>query len=75
MVAGMSFGAWVGLDVEGAKAMREWKSQGGVVLTAVGGYRATIGLDGELKRFQAPLDYHMERDALRLVVAAPGEDE
>jgi diacylglycerol kinase family enzyme len=35
---------------------------------------ATIGLDGELKRFQAPLDYHVERDALRLVVAAPGED-
>src|SRR6266705_1806751 len=27
--------AWVGLDVEGAKAMREWKSQGGVVLAAV----------------------------------------
>jgi serine protease Do len=27
--------AWLGLDVEGAKAMREWKSQGGVVLTAV----------------------------------------
>jgi serine protease Do len=27
--------AWVGLDVEGAQAMREWKSQGGVVLTAV----------------------------------------
>jgi serine protease Do len=27
--------AWVGLDVEGARAMREWKSQGGVVLTAV----------------------------------------
>ena len=27
--------AWVGLDVEGAKAMREWKSQGGVVLRAV----------------------------------------
>jgi serine protease Do len=27
--------AWVGLDVEGAKAMREWKSQGGVVLSAV----------------------------------------
>jgi diacylglycerol kinase family enzyme len=36
---------------------------------------ATIGLDGELKRFTAPLDYHIERDALRLVVAAPGEDE
>jgi serine protease Do len=27
--------AWLGLDVEGAKAMREWKSQGGVALTAV----------------------------------------
>jgi len=36
---------------------------------------ATIGLDGELKRFRTPLDYHIERDALRLVVAAPGEDE
>ena len=36
---------------------------------------ATIGLDGELKRFRTPLDYHVERDALRLVVAAPGEDE
>jgi serine protease Do len=27
--------AWVGLDVEGARAMREWKSQGGVVLASV----------------------------------------
>jgi serine protease Do len=27
--------AWVGLDVEGARAMREWKSQGGVVLAGV----------------------------------------
>jgi serine protease Do len=27
--------AWVGLDVEGAQAMREWKSQGGVVLAGV----------------------------------------
>jgi diacylglycerol kinase family enzyme len=36
---------------------------------------ATIGLDGELKRFSTPLDFHIERDALRLVVAAPGEDE
>lgn len=32
---------------------------------------ATIGLDGELKRFRTPLDYHIERDALRLVVAPP----
>jgi serine protease Do len=27
--------AWVGLDVAGARAMREWKSQGGVALTEV----------------------------------------
>jgi diacylglycerol kinase family enzyme len=36
---------------------------------------ATIGLDGELKRFRAPLDYHIERDALHLVVAPPEGDE
>jgi hypothetical protein len=36
---------------------------------------ATIGLDGELTRFQTPLDYRIERDALRLVVAPPGEGE
>lgn len=35
----------------------------------------TLGLDGELKRSQTPLEYRIERDALRLVVAAPGEDE
>lgn len=35
----------------------------------------TIGLDGELKRLQTPLDYRIERDALRLVVAPPGEGE
>jgi serine protease Do len=27
--------AWVGLEVEGARAMREWRSQGGVVLSSV----------------------------------------
>ena len=27
--------AWVGLDVEGAEAMRDWKSQGGVVVASV----------------------------------------
>ena len=37
--------------------------------------RTTIGLDGELKRMQTPLDYRIERDALRLVVAPPGERE
>jgi diacylglycerol kinase family enzyme len=36
---------------------------------------ATIGLDGELKRLQTPLDYRIERDALRLVVAPPEEGE
>jgi diacylglycerol kinase family enzyme len=36
---------------------------------------ATIGLDGELKRFSTPLDYHIERDALRLVVAPPDGGE
>ena len=36
---------------------------------------ALIGLDGELKEMKTPLDYRLERDALRLVVAPPGEDE
>ena len=38
--------AWVGLEVEGAQAMREWKSQGGVVLAGVapGGPSARAGL-------------------------------
>jgi diacylglycerol kinase family enzyme len=36
---------------------------------------ATVGLDGELKRFRTPLDYHIERDALRLVVAPSEGDE
>jgi diacylglycerol kinase family enzyme len=37
--------------------------------------RTTIGLDGELKEMRTPLDYRIERDALRLVVAPPGEAE
>ena len=36
---------------------------------------ATIGVDGELKKMQTPLDYRIERDALHLVVAPPKEDE
>jgi serine protease Do len=38
--------AWVGLEVEGARAMREWKSQGGVVVANVtpGGPAARAGL-------------------------------
>jgi serine protease Do len=40
--------AWVGLEVEGANAMREWKSQGGVVLASVApdGPSARAGLRG-----------------------------
>ncbi|HST06959.1 MAG TPA: diacylglycerol kinase family protein [Gemmatimonadaceae bacterium] len=37
--------------------------------------RTTISLDGELKRMQTPLDYRIERDALRLVVAPPEDAE
>jgi diacylglycerol kinase family enzyme len=33
-----------------------------------------IGLDGELKEMRTPLDYRIERDALRLVVAPPAGD-
>ncbi|HYU51335.1 MAG TPA: diacylglycerol kinase family protein, partial [Gemmatimonadaceae bacterium] len=36
---------------------------------------ATIGLDGELKRMQTPLDYRLERGAIRLVVAPPEGDQ
>ena len=36
---------------------------------------ATIGIDGELKKMQTPLDYRIERDALHLVTAPPKEDE
>ena len=37
--------------------------------------RTTIGLDGELKRMTTPLDYRIDRDALRLVVAPPEDGE
>ena len=36
---------------------------------------ATIGLDGELKRMQTPLDYRLQRDAIRLVAAPPEGDQ
>jgi diacylglycerol kinase family enzyme len=36
---------------------------------------ALIGLDGELKEMRTPLDYRIERDALRLVVSPPEVDE
>lgn len=34
--------------------------------------RTTVGLDGELKKMETPLDYRIERDALRLIVPPPG---
>jgi len=36
---------------------------------------ALVGLDGELKQMSTPLDYRIDRDALRLVVAPPEGDE
>jgi len=36
---------------------------------------ATVGLDGEIKRMVTPLDYRIERDALRLVVGPPEGDQ
>lgn len=35
----------------------------------------TLGLDGELKRMRSPLDFRIERDALRLVVSPPEGDQ
>jgi diacylglycerol kinase family enzyme len=37
--------------------------------------RSLIGLDGELKQMVTPLDYRIERGALRIVVAPPGKDQ
>ena len=37
--------------------------------------QTTVGLDGELKRMGTPLEYRIDRDALRLVVAPPEETE
>lgn len=36
---------------------------------------AVVSLDGELHRMETPLEYRIERDALRLVVAPPAEPE
>jgi diacylglycerol kinase family enzyme len=37
--------------------------------------RATVAVDGELKEMNTPLEYRIERDALRLVVSSPEGDE
>lgn len=36
---------------------------------------AMVALDGELQRLETPLEYRVERDALRLVVASPAATE
>jgi hypothetical protein len=36
---------------------------------------ATIGLDGELKALRTPLNYRIERAALRLVVSRPTREQ
>jgi hypothetical protein len=38
------------------------------------GRSALVALDGELHRVSAPLEYRLERDALKLVVPAPSEE-
>jgi diacylglycerol kinase family enzyme len=37
--------------------------------------QATVAVDGELKRLETPLEYRIERDALRLVVSNSKDDE
>jgi len=52
--------AWVGLEVEGVNAMREWKSQGGVVL-------ATVAPGGPAARAELrPSDVLVEANGRRL---------
>ena len=63
--------AWVGLDVEGARAMREWKSQGGVVLANVapGGPAAKAGLrpgDVLVEANGRPLRNYLDWEAVKL---------
>ncbi|HEX7336160.1 MAG TPA: PDZ domain-containing protein, partial [Gemmatimonadales bacterium] len=63
--------AWVGLDVEGARAMRAWKSQGGVVVTGVApdGPAARAGLkknDVLVAANGRPLRNYLDWEAVKL---------
>ena len=63
--------AWVGLDVEGARAMRAWKSQGGVVVTGVApdGPAARAGVkknDVLVEANGRPLRNYLDWEAVKL---------
>jgi serine protease Do len=63
--------AWVGLEVEGASAMREWKSQGGVVVSAVApdGPSGRAGLrpgDVLIEANGRPLRNYLDWEAVKL---------
>jgi serine protease Do len=63
--------AWVGLEVEGARAMREWKSQGGVAVARVtpDGPAARAGLrenDVLIEANGRPLRNYLDWEAVKL---------
>jgi serine protease Do len=75
--------AWVGLDVQGATAMREWKSQGGVVVASVapdgpaaraGVRRSDVLIEANGRRLRNYLDWEAVKldlhvgDAVRVAV-------